>query len=95
MHPELGVGYDLWVGGGLSTAPRLAERIGVEAIALCKQQQAEIAARLVAGGEYPAGAGSRSWSAIKVRVSRKQISLISLKDSTVRTNLALAISVLD
>ncbi len=27
-HPELGVGYDLWVGGGLSTAPRLAERLG-------------------------------------------------------------------
>ncbi len=28
-HPDLGVGYDLWVGGGLSTAPRLAERLGV------------------------------------------------------------------
>ncbi|AWB95978.1 sulfite reductase [Agromyces badenianii] len=28
-HPELGVGYDLWVGGGLSTTPRLAERLGV------------------------------------------------------------------
>ena len=28
-HPELGAGYDLWVGGGLSTNPRLAERIGV------------------------------------------------------------------
>jgi sulfite reductase (ferredoxin) len=28
-HPSLGVGYDLWVGGGLSTAPRLAERLGV------------------------------------------------------------------
>ena len=28
-HPELGVGYDLWVGGGLSTAPRLGERLGV------------------------------------------------------------------
>lgn len=28
-HPELGLGYDLWVGGGLSTAPRLAERVGV------------------------------------------------------------------
>lgn len=27
-HPELGVGYDLWVGGGLSTAPRLAVRLG-------------------------------------------------------------------
>ncbi len=27
-HPSLGVGYDLWVGGGLSTAPRLAERLG-------------------------------------------------------------------
>ena len=23
VHPELGAGYDLWVGGGLSTAPRL------------------------------------------------------------------------
>jgi sulfite reductase (ferredoxin) len=28
-HPSLAVGYDLWVGGGLSTAPRLAERLGV------------------------------------------------------------------
>ncbi|HEY2556453.1 MAG TPA: nitrite/sulfite reductase [Diaminobutyricibacter sp.] len=28
-HPEFGIGYDLWVGGGLSTAPRLAERLGV------------------------------------------------------------------
>lgn len=27
-HPELGPGYDLWVGGGLSVAPRLAERLG-------------------------------------------------------------------
>ena len=27
-HPELGPGFDLWVGGGLSTAPRLAERLG-------------------------------------------------------------------
>jgi sulfite reductase (ferredoxin) len=29
VHPELGPGYDLWVGGALSTAPRLAERLGV------------------------------------------------------------------
>lgn len=28
-HPEFGPGYDLWVGGGLSTAPRLAQRVGV------------------------------------------------------------------
>ncbi|GAA4735720.1 nitrite/sulfite reductase [Isoptericola chiayiensis] len=28
-HPELGAGFDLWVGGGLSTAPRLGERLGV------------------------------------------------------------------
>ncbi len=28
LHPELGPGYDLWVGGGLSVAPRLAERLG-------------------------------------------------------------------
>ncbi len=28
VHPELGPGYDLWIGGGLSTAPRLAERLG-------------------------------------------------------------------
>ncbi len=28
VHPELGAGYDLWVGGGLSTNPRLAERLG-------------------------------------------------------------------
>ena len=27
-HPDLGVGYDLWVGGGLSTNPRMAERLG-------------------------------------------------------------------
>ena len=29
VHPELGPGFDLWVGGGLSTNPRLAERLGV------------------------------------------------------------------
>ncbi|MGZ4601653.1 MAG: nitrite/sulfite reductase [Oryzihumus sp.] len=28
-HPELGPGFDLWVGGGLSTNPRLAECLGV------------------------------------------------------------------
>lgn len=28
VHPDLGAGYDLWVGGGLSTTPRLAERLG-------------------------------------------------------------------
>ncbi|GAA2547205.1 nitrite/sulfite reductase [Winogradskya consettensis] len=28
-HPEYGPGFDLWVGGGLSTNPRLAERVGV------------------------------------------------------------------
>jgi sulfite reductase (ferredoxin) len=28
-HPVLGPGFDLWVGGGLSTNPRLAERLGV------------------------------------------------------------------
>ncbi|NEM92026.1 nitrite/sulfite reductase [Galbitalea soli] len=28
-HPELGIGYDLWVGGALSTTPRLGERLGV------------------------------------------------------------------
>ncbi|MGO2113108.1 MAG: nitrite/sulfite reductase, partial [Pseudoclavibacter sp.] len=27
-HAELGVGYDLWVGGGLSASPRLGERLG-------------------------------------------------------------------
>ena len=27
-HPELGAGYDLWVGGGLSTAPLLGQRLG-------------------------------------------------------------------
>ena len=36
VHPELGPGYDLWVGGGLSTSPRLAERLGV----FVKQEQA-------------------------------------------------------
>ncbi len=29
VHPELGPGFDLWVGGGLSTNPRLAEKLGV------------------------------------------------------------------
>lgn len=28
VHPEHGPGFDLWVGGGLSTNPRLAERLG-------------------------------------------------------------------
>nr|BFE68082.1 hypothetical protein GCM10020092_013830 [Actinoplanes digitatis] len=28
-HPVHGPGFDLWVGGGLSTNPRLAERLGV------------------------------------------------------------------
>lgn len=28
VHPDLGPGYDLWVGGALSVAPRLAERLG-------------------------------------------------------------------
>ena len=28
QHPELGAGYDLWVGGGLSTNPKLAVRLG-------------------------------------------------------------------
>ncbi|GIE27590.1 sulfite reductase [Actinoplanes italicus] len=28
-HPDHGPGFDLWVGGGLSTNPRLAERLGV------------------------------------------------------------------
>ena len=27
-HPTLGIGYDLWVGGGLSANPRLGERLG-------------------------------------------------------------------
>ncbi len=29
IHPQHGPGFDLWVGGGLSTNPRLAERLGV------------------------------------------------------------------
>ncbi|MFV0287789.1 MAG: nitrite/sulfite reductase [Demequina sp.] len=28
-HPELGIGYDLWVGGGLSVNPMLGHRLGV------------------------------------------------------------------
>ncbi|MGA0566677.1 nitrite/sulfite reductase [Rathayibacter sp. KR2-224] len=28
VHPQLGPGYDLWVGGALSTTPRLGERLG-------------------------------------------------------------------
>jgi sulfite reductase (ferredoxin) len=28
VHPDLGPGFDLWVGGGLSVAPRLGERLG-------------------------------------------------------------------
>ncbi|WP_432835423.1 nitrite/sulfite reductase [Dactylosporangium sp. CA-092794] len=29
IHPEHGPGFDLWVGGGLSTNPMLAQRVGV------------------------------------------------------------------
>jgi sulfite reductase (ferredoxin) len=29
VHPEHGPGFDLWVGGGLSTNPKLAQRLGV------------------------------------------------------------------
>ncbi|MBM9465005.1 nitrite/sulfite reductase [Aeromicrobium sp. YIM 150415] len=29
VHPEYGPGFDLWVGGGLSTNPMLAKRLGV------------------------------------------------------------------
>jgi len=29
VHPELGPGFDLWVGGGLSTNPMLAHKLGV------------------------------------------------------------------
>ena len=29
VHPEHGPGFDVWVGGGLSTNPRLAEKLGV------------------------------------------------------------------
>jgi sulfite reductase (ferredoxin) len=28
VHPELGPGFDVWVGGGLSTNPRIGERLG-------------------------------------------------------------------
>jgi len=28
VHPELGIGYDLWVGGALSTNPMLGKRLG-------------------------------------------------------------------
>lgn len=36
VHPEHGPGYDLWVGGALSTTPRLAERLG----AFVREEQA-------------------------------------------------------
>ncbi len=39
VHPELGAGYDLWVGGGLSTSPRLAERLGAF---VTEEQAAEV-----------------------------------------------------
>jgi sulfite reductase (ferredoxin) len=29
VHPEFGAGFDLWVGGGLSTNPMLAQKLGV------------------------------------------------------------------
>ena len=29
IHPEHGPGFDLWVGGGLSTNPMLAQKLGV------------------------------------------------------------------
>lgn len=28
VHPELGPGFDVWVGGGLSTNPKIAQRLG-------------------------------------------------------------------
>ena len=31
-HPEHGPGFDLWVGGGLSTNPHLAVRLGAERV---------------------------------------------------------------
>ena len=31
-HPELGIGYDLWVGGALSVVPRLGERFGIAGV---------------------------------------------------------------
>ncbi|WP_262104912.1 nitrite/sulfite reductase [Arthrobacter sp. Marseille-P9274] len=39
VHPELGPGYDLWVGGGLSTSARLAERLGTF---VTEEQAAEV-----------------------------------------------------
>ncbi|UFU02608.1 nitrite/sulfite reductase [Ruania suaedae] len=33
VHPELGPGFDVWVGGGLSANPRLGERLGAFATA--------------------------------------------------------------
>ncbi|GAB3183979.1 sulfite reductase SirA [Nesterenkonia halophila] len=38
-HPEHGPGYDLWVGGGLSTSARLAERLGAF---VTEEQAAEV-----------------------------------------------------
>ena len=35
VHPRLGPGFDLWVAGGLSTSPRLGERLGV----FCTEQE--------------------------------------------------------
>jgi len=39
VHPELGPGFDIWVGGGLSAQPHLAERLGVFVTA---EQAAEV-----------------------------------------------------
>ncbi|TFD55254.1 nitrite/sulfite reductase [Cryobacterium frigoriphilum] len=44
-HPELGIGYDLWVGGALSTTPRFAERLG----AFVAPEQVSVVWRGVAG----------------------------------------------
>ena len=39
VHPELGPGFDIWVGGGLSTNPMLAQRLGAW---VSPQQAAEV-----------------------------------------------------
>ena len=52
VHPEFGPGYDLWVGGGLSTAPRLAERLGIALAVEIVFALTVMACRMILGAHF-------------------------------------------
>ena len=70
VHPDYGPGYDLWVGGGLSTNPMLAVRLGAWS---AKVEVAEVWAGVVGlfrdygYRRLRTGPGSSSWSPTGVR----------------------------